>query len=279
MTKNAHLLGTLRRCLKLMYLRIKPVFVFDGQTPVLKLKTLKQRRTILEQHEGSMKKVAEKILMNKMRQEIMSLKSHSSTPQNLLPTFHPLETAQLEKNSTWCGHVPVPGTRVRVKIQNDVWQTGKITSVEDRLCIIELADGQTASEELPSSSLEFIDPCSVCFPDVAAPKVPVEVIDAARAANRSIKGKGRTGRLYESESDDESLWSGESEAAFEVPTSGELDLETLASLPAHMRKDVIEASRREERARKRGTYLVVASDPKLYSETQISNFLRTRCNL
>lgn len=275
MTKNAHLLGTLRRCLKLMYLRIKPVFVFDGQTPVLKLKTLKQRRTILEQHEGSMKKVAEKILMNKIKQEILSLKTSSTTPQNILPTFHPLETTQEEKDSSWCGHIPAPGTRVRVKSQDGEWQVGKITSVVDRRCVVGVADGQTVDLEYPSSSLELIDPCRICFPDVAAPKLPAEVIDAAKTANRSTKAKGRTGRLYENESDDESF-SSDSEASFAVPTSGELDLETLASLPAHMRKDVIEASRREERARKRGTYLVVASDPKLYSETQITNFLRTR---
>lgn len=44
MTKNAHLIGTLRRILKLLFHRIRPLFVFDGATPALKLRTVKARR-------------------------------------------------------------------------------------------------------------------------------------------------------------------------------------------------------------------------------------------
>lgn len=44
MVKNAHLIGTLRRILKLLYNRIRPVFVFDGSTPALKLRVIQFRR-------------------------------------------------------------------------------------------------------------------------------------------------------------------------------------------------------------------------------------------
>ena len=37
---NAHLLVLFNRICKLLYYGIKPVFVFDGATPTLKLKTL-----------------------------------------------------------------------------------------------------------------------------------------------------------------------------------------------------------------------------------------------
>lgn len=46
MINNAHLIGMIRRILKLLYHRIRPVFVFDGATPALKLQTVKARRTI-----------------------------------------------------------------------------------------------------------------------------------------------------------------------------------------------------------------------------------------
>jgi DNA excision repair protein ERCC-5 len=37
---NAHVLGFLRRICKLLFYGIKPVFVFDGGVPVLKLTTI-----------------------------------------------------------------------------------------------------------------------------------------------------------------------------------------------------------------------------------------------
>jgi len=36
--------GFLRRICKLLFFGIKPVFVFDGRTPALKAKTLRERR-------------------------------------------------------------------------------------------------------------------------------------------------------------------------------------------------------------------------------------------
>lgn len=37
---NAHLLGLFHRVCKLMFYRIKPVFVFDGGVPLLKKQTI-----------------------------------------------------------------------------------------------------------------------------------------------------------------------------------------------------------------------------------------------
>lgn len=42
---NAHLIGTIRRILKLLYHRIRPVFVFDGVAPSIKQRTLRRRQT------------------------------------------------------------------------------------------------------------------------------------------------------------------------------------------------------------------------------------------
>lgn len=63
----------------------------------------------------------------------------------------------------------------------------------------------------------------------------------------------------------------------DLPTNAEdIDVSVLASLPMQMRKDLIESTRRRERARRRSNYLPVAANPDLYSQTQIANFLRTR---
>ena len=41
---NAHLIGFLRRIAKLLFNGIRPVFVFDGATPEIKLREIRARR-------------------------------------------------------------------------------------------------------------------------------------------------------------------------------------------------------------------------------------------
>jgi DNA excision repair protein ERCC-5 len=50
MMKNAHIIGTLRRILKLLFHRVRPLFVFDGATPSLKLRTISARRKTHDIH-------------------------------------------------------------------------------------------------------------------------------------------------------------------------------------------------------------------------------------
>ncbi|GFS17107.1 DNA repair protein complementing XP-G cells-like protein [Elysia marginata] len=61
---NAHLQGLFSRVCKLLFYRIKPVFVFDGGVPVLKKKTLAARRDRREEAERESSAVAEKLLEN-----------------------------------------------------------------------------------------------------------------------------------------------------------------------------------------------------------------------
>ncbi len=50
MVRNAHIIGTIRRILRLLFHKIKPVFIFDGETPVLKARVIKERRKVHERH-------------------------------------------------------------------------------------------------------------------------------------------------------------------------------------------------------------------------------------
>ncbi|CAN0548580.1 unnamed protein product, partial [Ectocarpus sp. 12 AP-2014] len=49
----------------------------------------------------------------------------------------------------------------------------------------------------------------------------------------------------------------------------------IASLPDHVKKQVIEAAKRRQRMRSRAQYMPVAGNPAMYSQTQLSNFLRS----
>lgn len=64
MVRNAHILGFFRRICKLLYLRTKPVFVFDGGTPALKRRTVIARRRQRENAQVKIRKTAEKLLLN-----------------------------------------------------------------------------------------------------------------------------------------------------------------------------------------------------------------------
>ena len=62
--------GFLRRILKLIYFGIKPVFVFDGRTPALKLKTLRARKHARLKNRLNVNKAAEKLVHNIVKQTV-----------------------------------------------------------------------------------------------------------------------------------------------------------------------------------------------------------------
>ncbi|KAK8928198.1 DNA repair protein UVH3 [Platanthera zijinensis] len=67
MVRNAHLLGFFRRICKLLFLRAKPVFVFDGGTPALKRHTVAARRRHRDNARAKIRKTAEKLLLNHLK--------------------------------------------------------------------------------------------------------------------------------------------------------------------------------------------------------------------
>ena len=73
MIENCHLLGLFRRICKLLFYNIKPVFVFDGPAPKLKRKTLQQRRIKRQKNEDDIKKMAERLLLNRCQMAAISL--------------------------------------------------------------------------------------------------------------------------------------------------------------------------------------------------------------
>ncbi|XP_047329850.1 DNA repair protein UVH3 [Impatiens glandulifera] len=80
MVRNAHLLGFFRRICKLLFLRTKPVFVFDGGTPALKRRTVIARRRQRENAQAKIRKTAEKLLLNHLK--AMRLKELANELEN-----------------------------------------------------------------------------------------------------------------------------------------------------------------------------------------------------
>ncbi|KAF6175950.1 hypothetical protein GIB67_003438 [Kingdonia uniflora] len=80
MVTNAHILGFFRRICKLLFLRTKPVFVFDGGTPALKKRTVIARRRQREKAKAKIRKTAEKLLLNRLKE--MRLKEIAKDIEN-----------------------------------------------------------------------------------------------------------------------------------------------------------------------------------------------------
>merc|ERR1719419_318553 len=65
--ENGHLIGTLRRIVKLLSNNIRPVFVFDGPAPPIKQRILRIRARKRQGAEQDFAELAEKVLMNQLQ--------------------------------------------------------------------------------------------------------------------------------------------------------------------------------------------------------------------
>ncbi|KFU89847.1 DNA repair protein complementing XP-G cells, partial [Chaetura pelagica] len=82
--RNAHLLTLFHRLCKLLFFRIRPVFVFDGEAPLLKRQTLAKRRQRKELAISDSRKTAEKLLKTFLKRQViktaLSGKSNEAFP-------------------------------------------------------------------------------------------------------------------------------------------------------------------------------------------------------
>ncbi|KAM4788115.1 DNA excision repair protein ERCC-5 [Cyanocitta cristata] len=69
--RNAHLLTLFHRLCKLLFFRIRPIFVFDGEAPLLKRQTLAKRRQRKEIAINDSRKTTEKLLKTLLKRHII----------------------------------------------------------------------------------------------------------------------------------------------------------------------------------------------------------------
>ena len=69
---NAHLLGLFHRICKLLFYRIRPIFVFDGKAPQLKRDTLRRRQRARTNVIKKTRVAREKILDNFVRRQVVA---------------------------------------------------------------------------------------------------------------------------------------------------------------------------------------------------------------
>ncbi|KAM8894027.1 DNA excision repair protein ERCC-5 isoform 2-T2 [Spinachia spinachia] len=85
---NAHLLTLFHRICKLLFFRIRPIFVFDGDAPLLKRQTLAVRRQRKDELSRESKETSEKLLKTFLKRQAIkaALGDHSKDPLPSLST-------------------------------------------------------------------------------------------------------------------------------------------------------------------------------------------------
>ncbi|KZV55876.1 hypothetical protein F511_15726 [Dorcoceras hygrometricum] len=143
MVRNAHILGFFRRICKLLYLRTKPVFVFDGGTPALKRRTVIARRRHRENAQAKVRKTAEKLLLNHVK--AMRLKELAADLEN-----------QRQKNDAKGKKVIIeePNMEHNTQKENDELRKSLSREELDEILAASLAaeENEGLTAEVPSSS-------------------------------------------------------------------------------------------------------------------------------
>ncbi|RAL46874.1 hypothetical protein DM860_005153 [Cuscuta australis] len=251
MVRNAHLLGFFRRICKLLYLRTKPVFVFDGGTPALKRRTVIARRRQRENAQAKIRKTAEKLLLNHLK--AMRLKELSADLDN-----------QRKKNDSKGKSVvgkemdtvqEISGNKVSANIEKQ----HNMTDTKGKNVVCEESD---ALKNTPRSngfaSDSYINQKEV--DEMLAASMAAEE-DESFFPNASTSGAG----------DD----SDEDEKMILPEMHGKIDPSVLASLPPSMQLDLLVQMRERLMAANRQKYQKVKKAPEKFSELQIQAYLKT----
>ncbi|KAG1331724.1 DNA repair protein UVH3 [Cocos nucifera] len=238
MVRNAHLLGFFRRICKLLFLRTKPVFVFDGATPALKRRTLAARRRHRDNAQAKIRKTAEKLLLNHLKAR--KLEELAAEIKNSRRQDDDLKEKQVMDESK--------GKRVLLSGGESGAGGG--------------GGGQSGEKAGGVSTQESLD-------ELLAASLAAE---EERKFNESELASAGDGSSVEEGDDDDD--EDNEEMIFPI-ANGKIDPTVLASLPPSMQLDLLVQMRERVMAENRQRYQKIKKAPAKFSELQIQSYLKT----
>ncbi|CBJ48609.1 DNA repair enzyme [Ectocarpus siliculosus] len=310
--KNAHIIGTLRRVVKLLFHRIRPVFVFDGGAPALKARTLAARRKLRsEGTDSSVRKTAQRILASQLKKHKAAISAAKrASSQAAVPAFNPVYQGGDMSSAPATAPATTAGTGSGGTATSRATRGGKKQGEEGGVVQPLVSPEEAAGAAGDSDDDDDDDDVDWVDQEVEQGGEGGDglgVLGAGRHAvvdsdgdevyegtNRpgeergggaaGVVGGGRSGAAGDVEAaawavdtdEEEEEEGGVAWEEVELPERNEdIDPEVIASLPDHVKKQVIEAAKRRQRMRSRAQYMPVAGNPAMYSQTQLSNFLRS----
>jgi len=293
---GAHLVGFLRRICKLLYHGIRPVFVFDGATPEIKLREIRARRERREKmtigiggpagsgggggdgdgdgdgDDAAIKRMARKLLVAELKRQkerklaaAKSAKGGSASASGA--TGGGGGGGAFSSNFNLDGddddEVKVEHENNKVKDENKV--QGRSPSRGDEKEKQQMAENNGDAEDDGIIDLSELDDGAEYL------RRGQDTEDHDRNDWDNAKPA-----LFGSDDDSTSASSDASKGEVQIPEDeGQLDIDAVLSLPASQRKDIVEKAKRQQRMRSRKEFMPAAANPEAYSQVQLRNFLRS----
>ncbi len=254
MIANAHIIGTFRRVVQLLMNRIVPIFVFDGATPALKLRTIRQRQSRRLKHETVRHSQHRKKTLLKHLQKQLDKQNKATAESNDAPA-----------NASYAAGFN-PGDD---EDDND-----------------DADEQQQQSKQPPAATAAAAGESAATAQGSNANAIDLSVTGEGQRAVEGAAGAGTAppfSTAVDDVDDDDVEWEsggGDGEEAYDdgmvVPeTAEDMDEDALLALPTDMQKDVIEQLKRKQRTQNRQQFLPLAGNPLTYSQLQISTFLKS----
>ncbi|KAL2897144.1 DNA repair protein UVH3 [Bienertia sinuspersici] len=236
MVRNAHLIGFFRRICKLLFLRTKPVFVFDGGTPALKRRTVIARRRQRENAQTKIRKTAEKLLLNHVKAMRLNELADNLKDQKGNSNSN-------DKNNS-------KGKEVLFD-NSDPLKNNEVASE---------GHNQEMVDEMLAASIEAEESGVLGTTSSCAAEIGTSSGNASASATVFPK------ESMDDEDDEEMI----------LPiTDGNVDPSVLAALPPSMQLDLLVQMREKLMAENRQKYQKVKKAPQNFSELQIEAYLKT----
>ena len=231
----AHIIGFYRRICKLLFHGIKPVFVFDGATPEIKLNELRKRR--------------------ERREKIHSFGS-SDDKEGVKRLAKRLLVAQLKKQKEM-------ELGFRKNVKNDCISQTKANNKSSNIDGAFAAGFNPGGSESNHSNIDQI---------ISETKeyIDTNIIESKRDSEENDWDNVLTNTWAQSDDDNCSQSSIEI-----PENENHLNSHILSSLPTKTRIDVIEKTKRQQRMQSRKEFMSVAGNPDSYSQCQLRNFLKS----
>ncbi|KAL3281160.1 hypothetical protein HHI36_004378 [Cryptolaemus montrouzieri] len=93
---NAHLLGVFHRVCKLLYFKVKPVFVFDGGVPTLKRETIAKRNKLKHQHTSDADRLQKQLLTTLIKHSAVNKVLSDKAKAAIITSANPVQTKETE---------------------------------------------------------------------------------------------------------------------------------------------------------------------------------------
>ena len=272
----AHLIGFFRRICKLQFQGIKPVFVFDGATPEIKQRELRDRRKRREQFakegEDAMQRMAKRLLAQQLKKKGTVLSVTKERGRGGKLTIPKQDTKDSERNNDSNEGTATASTSYAPGFYDPQMETkSKLLEPKNKKVIekvLSMNDQSKAVSNEDPEMIELLDENNDYLRPVPAQHqsdwdtvvIDSNKIDDSKEKNtkKSIK---KERKMYTQKT---------------IPNNRyDFDIEFVASLPSTDRKDWVEKAQRQQRLQSRREFMKVAYDPDGLSQCQLRNFLRS----